>query len=120
MKRVYCAQDPLMLGHLRNVLALHGIECLTRKLDLGTGAGELPPVECWPELWVIDDARVAEAQAILKRALAPMKAVRRTWTCRGCGEQIEGQFTECWKCGRERVLAPSHDLDRGYKIDPPA
>jgi hypothetical protein len=101
MKRVYCAKDPLMVGHLRNILALHGIECVTRKLDLTTGAGELPPVECWPELWIIQDERLAEAQAVLKKALAPVKAVRKPWLCWGCGEQVEGQFSECWKCGRE-------------------
>jgi hypothetical protein len=103
MKRVYCAKDPLMVGHLRNVLALHGIECVTRKLDLTTGAGELPPVECWPELWISHDERLAEAQAILKKTLAPVKAVKKAWVCWGCSEQIEGQFSECWKCGRERA-----------------
>jgi hypothetical protein len=101
MKRVYCAKDPLMVGHLRNVLALYGIECVTRKLDLNTGAGELPPVECWPELWILDDERFAQAQAVLTKTLAPVKAVKKSWVCWGCGEQIEGQFSECWKCGRE-------------------
>jgi hypothetical protein len=24
------------------------------------------------------------------------------WTCPGCGEQIEGQFTDCWQCGTAR------------------
>jgi hypothetical protein len=106
MKRVYCAKDPLMVGHLRNVLALHGIECVTRKLDLTTGAGELPPLECWPELWIIDDKRLAQAQAILRKTLAPLKAVKKHWICSGCDERIEGQFSECWKCGRERVIDP--------------
>ncbi len=91
-----------MVGHLRNVLALHGIECVARKLDLATGAGELPPVECWPELWIVEDERLAEAGAILKKTLAPVKAVRKLWICSGCDEQIEGQFSECWACGRER------------------
>jgi hypothetical protein len=91
-----------MVGHLRNVLALHGIECVTRKLDLTTGAGELPPVECWPEVWIVEDELFAEAEAILKKTLAPVKAVRKLWLCSGCAEQIEGQFSECWKCGRER------------------
>jgi hypothetical protein len=91
-----------MVGHLRNVLALHGIECVTRKLDLSTAAGELPPVECWPELWILEDERFADVQAILKKALSPVKAVRKLWMCSDCGEQIEGQFSECWKCGRER------------------
>jgi hypothetical protein len=102
MKKVYSAKDPLMVGHLRNVLVLHGIECVTRKLDLTTAAGELPPVECWPELWIIDDERLSEAQVILKKTLAPVEAVRKLWECSACGEQIEGQFSECWKCGRER------------------
>jgi hypothetical protein len=102
MKRVYSAKDPLMVGHLRNVLVLHGIQCVTRKLDLTAAAGELPPVECWPELWIIDDEQLAEAQAILKKTLAPVEAVRKLWECSACGEQIEGQFSECWKCGRER------------------
>lgn len=102
MKKIYCAKDPLMVGHLRNVLALYGIQCITRKLDLATAAGQLPPVECWPELWITDDERLAQAQAILKKTLAPVKAVKRPWKCTGCGEDIEGQFSECWNCGRER------------------
>ena len=120
MKRVYCAKDPLMVGHLRNILALHGIECITRKLDLTSAAGELPPVECWPELWIVDDTRFAEAKGILKKTLAPVKAVRKLWRCAGCGEQIEGQFSECWKCGRERGDLSSASLEAAgvSKTDP--
>jgi hypothetical protein len=102
MKKLYCAKDPLMIGHLRNVLAAHGIDCVTRKVDLATGAGELPPTECWPELWIMDDEAFSDAEAILKKTLAPMVVVRRAWICAGCGEEIEGQFSECWKCGRGR------------------
>jgi hypothetical protein len=58
MKRVYSAKDPLMIGHLKNVLTAAGIRCVTKKLDLISAAGELPPIECWPELWVVDDDRV--------------------------------------------------------------
>jgi predicted amidophosphoribosyltransferase len=29
------------------------------------------------------------------------RAKREDWTCPGCGETIEGQFTECWSCGHE-------------------
>jgi Putative prokaryotic signal transducing protein len=102
MKRVYCAKDPLMIGHLRNVLRTFGIGCITKNLDLSSAAGELPPIECWPELWVIDDDKAAEARRILKKTLAPLKSVKRPWICHYCDEQIEGQFSECWKCGRSR------------------
>ncbi|HEX9880671.1 MAG TPA: DUF2007 domain-containing protein [Candidatus Binatia bacterium] len=26
----------------------------------------------------------------------------KDWTCAGCSEIIEGQFTECWQCGTRR------------------
>jgi hypothetical protein len=102
MKKVHSAKDPLMVGHLKNVLSTFGIRCVTRNLDLSSAAGELPPIDCWPELWVVDDEDLAEAQAILKKTLAPLESVKRPWRCRGCGENIEGQFSECWKCGRSR------------------
>ena len=101
MKKVYCAKDPLMIGHLRNVLATFGIACRTKNLDLSSAAGELPPIDCWPELWVEDD-QVARAKSILKKTMAPLQSVKKPWTCGGCGEKIEGQFSECWSCGRGR------------------
>ena len=27
-----------------------------------------------------------------------------TWKCDKCGEEIEGQFTECWNCGKGREI----------------
>jgi hypothetical protein len=105
MKRIYSAKDPLMIGHLKNVLATFGIRCFTKKLDLISAAGELPPIECWPELWVVDDDKVLQAKRILKKTLAPLASVKKSWVCAGCGENIEGQFSECWNCGRDRFGA---------------
>lgn len=102
MKQVYSAKDPLMIGHLKNVLTAAGIRCVTKKLDLISAAGELPPIDCWPELWVVDDDRAGRAKAILKKTLAPLAAVRKSWTCPSCGENLEGQFSECWNCGCDR------------------
>ncbi len=101
MKRIHSAKDPLMIGHLKNVLATFGIRCVARNLDLISAAGELPPIECWPELWVIDDEKVARAKWVLRRTLAPLQSVKKPWLCTGCGETIEGQFSECWNCGRD-------------------
>lgn len=103
MKRIHSAKDPLMIGHLKNVLATFGIKCVARNLDLNIAAGELPPIECWPELWVVDDEKAAKAKAILRKMLAPLESVKKPWSCAGCGETIEGQFSECWNCGRDRA-----------------
>ena len=88
-----------MIGHLKNVLATFGIRCITRKYDLSSAAGELPPIECWPELWVVEDEKALSAKAILKKTLAPLAAVKKAWLCKNCDEKIEGQFSECWNCG---------------------
>ncbi len=102
MKKVYSAQDTLMIGHLKNVLEIHGINCVIRNMYLAGAAGELPLIECWPELWVVDDLRYSEAQVVLKETLAPLELVRKPWKCAKCGEAIEGQFAECWNCGNIR------------------
>ena len=81
MKKVYTTKDPLMIGHLKNVLATFDIKSITKNYELSSAAGELPPIECWPELWVVDDHRHAEAEAILKKTLAPLKSVKKSWQC---------------------------------------
>ena len=103
MKKVYSAKDPLMVAHLRNVLATFGIHAVTRKLDLSSAAGELPPIECWPELWIMNDEKLARAKSIIRKTLAPLESVKKPWSCAACGEEVEGQFTECWSCGRSRL-----------------
>lgn len=100
MRRIYSVKDPLMVGHLKNVLATFEICCVTRNLDLSAAAGELPPIDCWPELWIVNDEDFTRAQTILRKTLAPLMSVKKPWRCRGCGEEVEGQFSECWKCGR--------------------
>ena len=63
MKLVYTAQNMLLVGHLRNILESEGIHCLTRNEYLAGGAGELPPTETWPELWVEERDAAREALA---------------------------------------------------------
>jgi hypothetical protein len=97
MKRVYRSDDRLLVGHLREVLAAQGIACVVRNDYLGGAVGELPPNECWPELWVVDSADWARAEALVAAQLGP--AATTPWICPGCGETVEGQFAQCWRCG---------------------
>ncbi|MBS34318.1 MAG: hypothetical protein CMO26_00170 [Thiotrichales bacterium] len=103
MKKIYSSQLLPMVGHLRNVLEAHGIECLVKNEFGSSGMGELPPIEVWPELWVLDDRQFDEAVSIVSvAALDNGVTATQRWTCNNCGEQLEGQFTDCWKCGRSR------------------
>ncbi len=101
MKRVYCSDNYLLVGHLRQVLEDHHIRCVVKNEHLIGGAGELPPIECWPELWVAEDFQLGKARQLVEAFLSSTRDAGG-WDCPGCGEAIEGQFSECWNCGNYR------------------
>lgn len=98
--RVFSHANPLLVGHVANLLEVAGIPVERRNLTLGGGAGELPPGDCEPEVWVAPHNR-ARAEALIHDALEG-RVDRPAWTCPGCGERLEGAFDACWNCGRTR------------------
>lgn len=85
-------------GMYKDMLQREGVECLLRNEELFVGLGEIPFVECYPELWVVDDDLYPRAISLLKQ-LMESESTHPSWTCSSCGEEIEGQFNSCWKCG---------------------
>jgi hypothetical protein len=96
-RKVYTAESVVEIAHLRNVLESAGIACDVRNDRLGGVVGEIPFVECWPQLWVRQAGDVLRARALIEEALRPVTGAE-AWTCPGCGEQIEPQFAQCWRC----------------------
>ena len=102
MRRVYVSDNRVIVGHARQVLENHAIPCIVRNDFLGGGAGELPVNETWPEVWVVDDRDFDRARVLIGAIVDTTKASDAPWRCASCGEQIEGQFTDCWACGASR------------------
>jgi len=100
--KVYSSPNPAMVGHLRIVLETQGIACDVRGEYRGILAGAVPPVQCWPELWVMEDSQVESARELICEALKPGVYYAAHWNCPNCDEDLEGQFTICWKCGTNR------------------
>ena len=100
MRRVYVAESAIEIAHLRNLLETEGIGCEVRNDRLGGVIGEIPFVECWPELWVRETGQVLRARALIDAALHPADA-GEPWNCPRCGERLEAQFSVCWRCGTE-------------------
>jgi hypothetical protein len=96
VKRVFRAASLLQVAHARNVLTAAGIESELRNQYLAGALGDLPMLETWPQLWVEDPLEAAALRALEQAARAPSGA---PWTCGECGEQLEPQFTTCWRCG---------------------
>lgn len=78
-----------------DLLCEAGFGATVQRLFLSSAAGELPPGECLPEVWLFHDAHLAQARTLLAQLLA---LPQRRWTCPQCGEKVEGGFEQCWNC----------------------
>jgi hypothetical protein len=103
MKKVYEALDPLMVGHFKNLLENEGINCFTKNEFLSSAMGEIPPSECWKEIWIEDDLQYDDAEGIIKAALSENPSQGPEWVCPNCGEENEYQFSICWNCSKETL-----------------
>jgi hypothetical protein len=101
MKRVYSAEHGLMTEHIKDILQEEGINCMMKNLNLAGAVGEIPPIECWPEVWILEDEDYDRASSIVEDLIKDSDEYRSSWVCQ-CGEKIEGQFTACWSCGTVR------------------
>ena len=107
MKAVYSSPLLFWVTYYKDILRSNGIVGFIRNEYLSGGAGELPPNECWPRLYVHDDD-FDRAEHIIQRELSTTLTQDPPWTCRRCGEENEGQFAVCWNCGAP-VQEPNSD-----------
>ncbi len=99
MKPIHVARHPTEAHLIRGMLEAGGIRAEVRGDQLYGAFGELPVL---PTVWILDDALAGRANELVIEFLRGAAAVRyahERWTCPGCGEMLEGQFTACWKCG---------------------
>lgn len=97
MTRVYSSRNWVLVDTFRRVLESYGIASDTRGESPGPrGRGQNAG------LWVLDDAKADRAINIIAQAekKSPRSAVR--WRCGMCAVMIEGQFNNCWQCGKSR------------------
>ncbi|MBG9388866.1 DUF2007 domain-containing protein [Caenimonas aquaedulcis] len=78
-----------------DALTQAGMPASVQRYYLGSVAGELPPDQCLPEVWLTHDEQESQARAFL-REFTHVK--QRRWHC-ACGEIVEGGFEQCWNCG---------------------
>lgn len=102
MKPVFTARHVTEAHLIRGYLQSHGIAAEVRGEFLAGGIGDLPAGLC--KVYLVDEADLARADALVKQFLRGETAVHAvaSWRCAHCGEQLEGQFTDCWHCGTAR------------------
>lgn len=78
-----------------DALRQDGVAARVQREYLLGAAGQLPPDQCLPEVWVDDDAQFELAGRLLHDL---QRRPQRRWHC-VCGELVEGGFEQCWNCG---------------------
>ena len=100
MQRVFAHDNILVVYNIKNLLEREGIACEVRNDFSSSAAGEVPPIEVWPEIRV-DSALVERANGIIDAALHG-DASATSWMCMQCSEHNAPAFELCWKCGTHR------------------
>jgi len=96
MKRLTQAPNLAIATIWADLLREAGIAVSLQRVFASGLAGEIPPDQALPELWLSHDEQFDRARTLLD-ALA--HAPQRRWLCARCGECVEGPFESCWNCG---------------------
>jgi hypothetical protein len=95
--------DHLLLATIwAESLRAAGIRCELRNTTLSGAMGEIPFLECAPQLWLEREADESRALEILQQLRRPVGGPQ--WRCTACGEMLEPQFGACWRCGAARPM----------------
>ena len=102
MIRIYSAADTADAQLVYNLLTDRDIKAVVLGDNLWGARGELPlNAVTAPSVWV-NEPDVERARELVVEYEKHVESTAPAWQCTGCGEQVEGQFTACWKCGRQR------------------
>jgi len=96
MRRLVTAPNLAIATLWADMLTGAGYGCTVQRAYASSIAGEIPPDQALPELWVLDDGQLDLARRRLHELRHP---TWRHWVCRSCHEQIDGPFDQCWNCG---------------------
>lgn len=96
MQRIAQAPNIAIAALWVDTLREAGIAASVQRQFLSSVAGEIPPDQCLPEIWVLHDEQQAAARTLLHEL---QTLPQRRWRC-ACSELVEGGFESCWNCGR--------------------
>ena len=107
MRRLVSAPNLVLATLWADMLTHAGLVATVQRAYASSIAGELPPDQALPEVWVMDDDQLDAARLLLAQLQHP---VHRHWVCPGCAERIDGPFEQCWNCGTAMPSGPAQNV----------
>lgn len=103
MKKVFVARDVTEAHFVRGLIESQDIQVTVLGENASGSSGEVPFVDAWPTVWVLDDECEEAARVIVQEYEAGGGGgTGAPWRCLECGQDLEAQFSACWSCGAER------------------
>ena len=96
MRRLTTAPNVAFAPLWADMLTHGGLVARVLRAYASSIAGEVPPDQCLPEVWVMDEARYEAARTLLDQL---RRGPTRHWVCPACHERVDGPFEQCWNCG---------------------
>ncbi|MGE5115881.1 MAG: putative signal transducing protein [Betaproteobacteria bacterium] len=96
MRRLVTAPNLAIAVLWADLLRQGGVATSVQRAYASSIAGEIPPDQALPEVWIDDESQYDMALALLHELRHPPV---RHWVCRACHERIDGPFEQCWNCG---------------------
>ncbi len=85
-----------MVGLIKGKLEAEGFELVLKNDIVSGAAGELAPMDLWPEIWLLNDSEYDEAMSIIDAM--KQEPAEDPWRCTLCGESNDPSFDVCWRC----------------------
>lgn len=98
-KLIYTLENGLLVHNAKNILSAAGIKVDVRNEIIGGITGDAPPIDCWPQLWLLDMSQEAKAMILLETI--ENQELGEPWLCQACQESNESSFEICWNCQAE-------------------
>ena len=100
MQKIYSANDLPNAYIVSNFLSEAGIETCVLNQNAQGGMGEIPFHQAYPEVWIIDEADLDRAQALIT-TLQCTPDNTGICICPKCGEENPRHFQLCWQCASD-------------------
>ena len=87
MRRLVTAPNLAIATLWADMLSQGGIAASVQRAYASSIAGEVPPDQCLPEVWVMDESQWDAGRTLLEQL---RRSPHRHWVCPACHERVDG------------------------------
>ncbi|MFT6927465.1 MAG: hypothetical protein ACJAZP_003101 [Psychromonas sp.] len=100
MKMVYSNENQFLVSNVKNLIEAQEIDTFIKNEFAQGAAGEISPLDSWPEVWIYNDSDFDRAVEIV--TLSQRRSTTVDWICENCSEKNDPSFEICWNCQHEK------------------